>query len=106
MTPERWRQITDVFHATLSRDTAERQPFLEEACGSDQALRVEVQAMLAAHAGAGSFGDAPVVAMSEEMPRLASGSAVGPYRIDRLIGAGGMGQVYAARDDRIGRDVA
>src|SRR6476659_7929118 len=106
MTPERWRRISDVFHAALSRDTAARQPFLDQACGDDQALRGEVDAMLAAHEGAGRFGDVPVSTLSEEMPRLESGSAVGPYCIHALIGAGGMGQVYRARDPRIGRDVA
>jgi len=106
MTPERWRRISDVFHAALSRDTPARQPFLDEACGGDQALRGEVDAMLAAHEGAGRFGDVPVSTLSEEMPRLESGTAVGPYCIDALIGAGGMGQVYSARDPRIGRDVA
>jgi serine/threonine protein kinase len=106
MTPERWRRITDVFHAALSRGAAERQAFLEQACGGDGAFRAEVEAMLTAHAGAGEFGNAPVADVSEEMPRLEAGSLIGPYRIDALVGVGGMGQVYRARDPRIGRDVA
>ena len=67
---------------------------------------LEVEAMLAAHDHAGDPGSIPAVAVSEQMPRLQSGSAVGRYRIDALIGAGGMGQVYRARDPSIERDVA
>ena len=60
MTPERWRQITDVFHAALARDTAAREAFLEQACGADRDLRGEVDALLAAHRDAGRFGESAV----------------------------------------------
>jgi serine/threonine protein kinase len=106
MTPERWRQITGVFHTARLRDWAERRSFLDQACAGDEALRAEVDAMLAAHDSAGWPSDASVIAASEEMPRLESGSTVGPFRIDAFIGAGGMGQVYRASDPRIGREVA
>jgi hypothetical protein len=46
MTPERWRQVTEVFHAARSRDTAARAPYLDDACAGDRALRDEVNAML------------------------------------------------------------
>src|SRR5688572_7845659 len=61
MTPERWRQITDVFHAALGRDGALRGPFLDEACADDRSMRAEVEALLSAHERAGPFGAQPFV---------------------------------------------
>ena len=53
MTPERWQQITGVFHAALLRNPGQRGTFLQDACGADEALRAEIEAMLAAHDNAG-----------------------------------------------------
>jgi serine/threonine-protein kinase len=106
MTPERWQQITGMFHAALLRSPGQRGTFLQDACGADEPLRAELEAMLAAHDHAGDPGSIPAVAVSEQMLRLQSGSTVGRYKIDALIGAGGMGQVYRARDPSIERDVA
>ena len=106
MTPERWQQITGMFHAALLRNSGHRRTFLQDACGADEALRAEVEAMLTAHDNAGDPGSIPAIALSEQMLRLQPGTAVGRYKIDALIGAGGMGQVYRARDPSIERDVA
>ena len=106
MNPERWREITEVFHAARARDAGARVAFLDEACAGDAALRAEVDAMLSADVDAAEFGRTPVAVFAEETPRLEAGAMLGSYRIEALIGTGGMGEVYRARDLRLGRDVA
>ena len=88
MTPERWRQVTEVFHAARSRDAPARAQYLDDACAGDCALRDEVDAMLAAHHDRGEFVDRPVSESIDVVRRFETGAMVGPYRIDRLIGAG------------------
>jgi eukaryotic-like serine/threonine-protein kinase len=111
MTPERWEQGEQLYHAARTRAAGERASYLDAACAGDVGLRREVDSLLAqqssgtgglldARAGRASLPDEPGV------PRLAAGSQLGPYQIHNLPGSGGMDQVYKAFDARLGRDVA
>jgi len=67
MTPERWQQITNIFHAVLERDAAARSAFLDKECEADGELRDEVKALLEAHNDAGGFGEVPAFIPSERL---------------------------------------
>jgi hypothetical protein len=111
MTPERWQQISRIYHDALARDSRDRPSFLREACRGDEVLRQEVESLLAQPASAEDFVATSVLAIIPESmddpaePSL-TGQWVGTYHVLDLVGVGGMGQVYRARDTKLGRDVA
>ncbi len=103
MTPERWQQVQDVLEKVLELPPAERSAFLDYACSSDPTLRREVETLLA------SSDDVRSSFLQSSSPPhvpLASGTRLGDYEVKSLVGSGGMGEVYRARDSRLGRDVA
>jgi serine/threonine protein kinase/Tol biopolymer transport system component len=111
MTPERWQQIERLYHAALERAQAERAAFLDAVCADDADLRAEVDSLLAAAARGDTFLEASALqvtarALASELPRLTVGQRVGSYEILAPLGAGGMSEVYTARDTRLGRTVA
>jgi serine/threonine protein kinase len=106
---EEWRRVEEVYHEALEHRPESRAAFVTAACSGDSSLRREVESLLAAD-GAESLVDQPAMDIAAELlddgSPLAPGVELGPYRIEKLIGTGGMGRVYRARDTRLNRTVA
>jgi TolB-like protein len=109
MQSERWQTCTDLFHAALERAPDKRDAFLEEQSAGDPALRQQVELLLKYHDEAGAFIASPAMAEAPELlaedPDTLIGQHFGNYRIDGILGIGGMGVVYLAWDQRLGRKV-
>jgi predicted ATPase/serine/threonine protein kinase len=111
MSPQLFQRVREIYHAALDRPSDERSSFLEQACSGDANLQREVRSLLNADAEAGTFlATASEAGLDTQPLGLASvhltGRILGFYDVLSPLGAGGMGEVYLARDTRLGRNVA
>src|SRR4030095_6644126 len=108
---ERWATVKQIHQAAVDRPMSERTAFLDEICAGDEALRSEIQSLLSYQDEAESFIEVPAIevaarVLSEDLENILVGRVLGHYHIAAFLGAGGMGEVYLARDPRLDRTVA
>src|SRR6516164_2164275 len=112
MDPERWRRIEYLYHLASQLEPDQRVRFLDEETPDDDELKKELKSLLTESFLTGELRSRALSVLASELlisgypTPLSGGSNLGPYRIECLIGRGGMGDVYRAKDTRLGRLVA
>ena len=111
MADDSWQKVREIFHSALGRQSEERRRFVHDVCGKDKTLLAEVESLLSSHDSAESFMETPAVSkvadmIEPETKKLEAGKVFGQYEIIEQVGAGGMGEVYLAKDARLNRQVA
>jgi eukaryotic-like serine/threonine-protein kinase len=109
MDAEKWKKVSELYEAALDLPAEKQRVFVRDACAEDEELLREVESMLRAREKAGSFLGQPAaeeIGISLMKPASLVGKQLGVYAVEELIGAGGMGEVYLARDVKLRREVA
>ncbi len=115
ITHDRWQRIKEIFQSAQERTPTERLDFLDQVCGDDKSIRDEVEALLTADESndGDNFLSTPAFQFAAGMlsdekvkSEFEAGTKVGRYTILCPLGAGGMGQIYLAQDEQLGRKIA
>ena len=104
MKTDNWEKAKEIFGEALKLSPPERLRYLDQVCANDSDTRREVESLLASLETAESFLETPVV--KAEPNKLEKGKCFGHYEIVKMLGAGGMGEVYLAKDKKLDRQVA